>query len=74
MTKNTWKCQACVILAAHGNTGLKKLRPKQTSDLGKILAEIYGKLSEIPAIKYEIDQLMLLKETVQNMEQSVQHL
>ncbi|XP_037268899.1 uncharacterized protein LOC119160770 [Rhipicephalus microplus] len=72
--KKAWKCQACVILAARANAGSGKLQLQQTSDTGKILAEINRKLSEIPTIKSRIDQLMQLKDTVQNMEQSVKHL
>lgn len=71
--KSKWKCQTCETSKARGAEGAVKQKPEQAA-LEKVLMEINKKLTELQVIRCKVDELMLVKETVNKLEQSVQHM
>ncbi|KAH8028540.1 hypothetical protein HPB51_017666 [Rhipicephalus microplus] len=71
--KRSWKCQTCVILAARGPPKVTRQARNEQSLSEKMLIE-KKKLNELPEIKQKQDVLFQVKETVEGMEKSVQHL
>ncbi|KAH9367543.1 hypothetical protein HPB48_001635 [Haemaphysalis longicornis] len=61
------------IMAARG-AHCSKAKTREGTAFEKILAEINAKLAQIPEIQSKVDALMLMKETVDKVEHSVQHL
>lgn len=72
--KKTWKCQTCLVLAARRARGEKSHTGEHELTFEKILIEINKKLAQIPEIQSKVDALMVLKNTVDKLELSVQHL
>lgn len=77
--KCKWKCQTCEISNARGAEAPSLIatvrqKPEQETAFEKVLTEINTKLAELPAIRCKVDELMLMKQTVIKLEQSVQHM
>lgn len=71
--KKTWKCQTCVVSAARSNQSAGGgLRDEKA--LEKVLIEINEKLAQLPIIQSRVDALFSVKETVNKLEHSIEHL
>lgn len=72
--KKNWKCQTCYVSAARGAEASNKRKQEQETAFESVLIEINKKLAEIPEIKSKVDDIILVKQTVEKMEHSVEHL
>lgn len=73
------KCQTCEFSNARGAEAPSLIatvrqKPEQETAFEKVLPEINKKLAEVPAIMCKLGELMLMKQTVDKLEQSVQHM
>lgn len=67
-----WKCRKCLTSKTREAKGTVRQKQAPEPLLARVLMEINSKLAEIPAIKSEGDTLLLIKKTVDKMEEFVQ--
>ncbi|XP_077508097.1 uncharacterized protein LOC144119310 [Amblyomma americanum] len=72
--RKEWTCQTCVILSARGTASPRKEKPEKEPAFQDVLLQINKKLAEITEIKAKVGALLQIKETVDRMEHSVQHM
>lgn len=69
---NAWKCRTCLTAKSRGIQSPGTQKPEQEPHLRQELAAINKKLSEIMTMNAKVESLMSIKDTVDQIEKSVQ--
>lgn len=69
-----WKCSTCRKPKVRYTQNPQKGKKDQEPDVATLLTEINVKLTSLATITEKVDTLMIMKETIVNIEKSVQHM